>query len=74
LNATGGGESDLTRTWTARGTLATSTDGNDTTSFAFDAFERLGQVTAPGYQTTIARQASHAGSTWSRYPSRNKPS
>jgi hypothetical protein len=26
------------------------------------------------HQTTTARQAAHAGSTWSRYPSGNRPS
>lgn len=47
LSSTGGGLPAETRTWSARGTLATTT-GTATTTYAFDAFERMTRVTGPG--------------------------
>jgi len=45
-SASGGGQPSLINTWSARGTLASSTAGTTTTTFTSDAFDKPTQVTA----------------------------
>jgi RHS repeat-associated protein len=49
LTATGGGEPDLTNTWSHRGTLETSTLDGQTTHYDNDAFDKPVHVDGPGY-------------------------
>jgi len=56
-NRTGGGQSDESDIWTARGTLSSKTTGTATTTFTFDAFERLVRAEQPGHTTDYTYDA-----------------
>ena len=51
LTAIGGGQASQAWTWTARGTMAAETKGATTTSYTFDAFERMTQAAISGGAT-----------------------
>src|SRR5205814_8300327 len=47
--ASGGSLPAQSWTWTARGTLASTTSGTATSSYTFDAFERMASAATPGH-------------------------
>jgi RHS repeat-associated protein len=48
-SVTGAGQSTDAYTWTPRGTLASATTGGTTTSYSFDAFERMTRAQSSAY-------------------------
>lgn len=53
-SAAGGGQPDLTNTWSARGTLDSSTVGDTATTYQYDAFDKL--ASAQNATTSVAYQ------------------
>jgi RHS repeat-associated protein len=56
-SATGGGQPDLTNTWSGRGTLETTTVGGSTTTYLNDAFDHPVTAQLPGTTVTYTYDA-----------------
>jgi YD repeat-containing protein len=57
MTGTGGGTPDLTQTWSARGTLETSTSLTRTVQYGYDAFDRPVVMQAAGHSDTYTYDA-----------------
>jgi RHS repeat-associated protein len=76
--ASGGGDPDLTNTWSARGTLRSSTQDTAASTYTFDAFDQMLTAAEPGHTVeyrydSLGRAATRNGVAFGYADQRNAP-